>query len=461
MASAITTYRIWLLNVAVLVLVACSGSDTPSSASANVGTNTSTLTQGMSNDSESAASIDTDTSINRYELAAAPVNDNPDFTRVLFDIRVPAYQSNALRVDIEWLGETLEAHWVGDEYWTALVDYPSERSGTLNIYFYDDNGGIVLGSYTANELTDERDNTVYRIMPDQFNTARWDDDLDGGGNLAELIAGTDPNVRADPSSLPVLYTIPEPRNFADTYANSLLSRYSAGYEEKIPDARPYFSYETYEPEYQADGSFAHGNSRTVNTQIDTLGNGSYSFENIFRDSNTSTTERFVGNRSNTGTSINWEGSAYRLDTGAYRGYEFEFSVSTAKLNNDTFTQRGTISGGSIGYAVGEVSIDYNFIGSRIPGSDNCLATSGNASFNDRYDDDPFDIDSDVIGPINYNFDVFKTPADEFWSVTVFDTDMQFVQSFFVQTLSFSFSCCLLYTSPSPRDKRQSRMPSSA
>ena len=25
----------------------------------------------------------------------------------------------------------------------------------------------------------------------------------------------------------------------------------------------------------------------------------------------------------------------------------------------------------------------------------------------------------------------------------------------------TFSCCLLYTSPSPRDKRQSRMPSSA
>ena len=28
-------------------------------------------------------------------------------------------------------------------------------------------------------------------------------------------------------------------------------------------------------------------------------------------------------------------------------------------------------------------------------------------------------------------------------------------------VSETYSCCLLYTSPSPRDKRQSRMPSSA
>ena len=32
---------------------------------------------------------------------------------------------------------------------------------------------------------------------------------------------------------------------------------------------------------------------------------------------------------------------------------------------------------------------------------------------------------------------------------------------FRSALSTGFSCCLLYTSPSPRDKRQSRMPSSA
>ena len=41
-------------------------------------------------------------------------------------------------------------------------------------------------------------------------------------------------------------------------------------------------------------------------------------------------------------------------------------------------------------------------------------------------------------------------------------DSAFIDRYFsIQIINNNSKCCLLYTSPSPRDKRQSRMPSSA
>ena len=50
------------------------------------------------------------------------------------------------------------------------------------------------------------------------------------------------------------------------------------------------------------------------------------------------------------------------------------------------------------------------------------------------------------------------PEDE-WAITVVDRDD--VHDYQPGYLFLPFGICLLYTSPSPRDKRQSRMPSSA
>ena len=63
----------------------------------------------------------------------------------------------------------------------------------------------------------------------------------------------------------------------------------------------------------------------------------------------------------------------------------------------------------------------------------------------------------VIGNINANNDQASTNAAGFNSVSLapLAADVESI------TATFVIDSCLLYTSPSPRDKRQSRMPSSA
>ncbi len=46
-------------------------------------------------------------------------------TRVDFNITVPAYQSNALQVQIIWGTKSLYANWVGDELWAASDNFPT------------------------------------------------------------------------------------------------------------------------------------------------------------------------------------------------------------------------------------------------------------------------------------------------------------------------------------------------
>ena len=58
------------------------------------------------------------------------------------------------------------------------------------------------------------------------------------------------------------------------------------------------------------------------------------------------------------------------------------------------------------------------------------------------------------------------PASLQWtSVPLRELTLLFFTAFFATmghfSMTYAFKCCLLYTSPSPRDKRQSRMPSSA
>ena len=66
----------------------------------------------------------------------------------------------------------------------------------------------------------------------------------------------------------------------------------------------------------------------------------------------------------------------------------------------------------------------------------------------------FDAASKVTGATRYAGD--DVPADALFAVTVFSG-----QSHARMIAMNTSAACLLYTSPSPRDKRQSRMPSSA
>ena len=62
----------------------------------------------------------------------------------------------------------------------------------------------------------------------------------------------------------------------------------------------------------------------------------------------------------------------------------------------------------------------------------------------------------------HNGDILLIPASSLKLITTFSTLSAFGEGFrYRTTLGYQGKICLLYTSPSPRDKRQSRMPSSA
>lgn len=112
-------------------------------------------------------------------------------TQVTFDIQVPAYQSNALQVSVMLGDTTLNAGWVGDEFWSATAEFPTDTALPLNIVFYDDNGATPLASIEQEVVTGSNASFTIRITADDFDTGRWDSDGDGISNLEELLMSGD------------------------------------------------------------------------------------------------------------------------------------------------------------------------------------------------------------------------------------------------------------------------------
>jgi len=148
-------------------------------------------------------------------------------TNVTFDVTVPAYQSNELQLRLNWGEISPSFSWIGDEFWSIEVSLPSNTEHLLTIVFYDENGGIELGSFEQQYTTGTNAAEVFRVNANQFDTEQWDVDKDGNSNLQELIAGTDPRVD-EASLLPIV----------DNQRMSLL--FIANYlETQLPTARPY------------------------------------------------------------------------------------------------------------------------------------------------------------------------------------------------------------------------------
>ena len=117
----------------------------------------------------------------------------PAFTLVNFDITVPVYSSNSLRVSVVSNNKNLMASWVIDQSWSVSGEFSSNTEHPLVITFSDNNGALVLAQAETQFVTGSKASQLVTVNANQFDTTQWDDDGDGVSNLSEVTAGSNPS----------------------------------------------------------------------------------------------------------------------------------------------------------------------------------------------------------------------------------------------------------------------------
>jgi len=218
-------------------------------------------------------------------------------TQVDFSITVPAYQSDALQVRLNWGDTDVTARWIGDELWSTSLELPTNTENTLSVIFSDSNGGIELASFEEIHRTGSNAAEMFNIAAEQFNSEQWDTDEDGVSNLEELSIGTDP-LNADGIN-------PEDVLFVPGFS-FLVERAAMYYEPEIkPLVLPANINET-----QFVDNLPFTSETTVNNiNLDALGNGTYSqtYE-LTRAQDITYFESSTGSRLSQGNTVSWSGA---------------------------------------------------------------------------------------------------------------------------------------------------------
>ena len=327
--------------------------------------------------------------------ASDPVEADPlvqNTISVNFDITVPVYQSNELSIELAWGDMNLAAVWVGDEYWTASGELPTDTEQLLVVTFYDRNGDIALAKFSEEFRTGSNVTEFFQILADQFNANQFDEDGDGVSNLDELSSGTDPKLDED--------SLLEIRDFfaLSSISTSRMS-VSSSFEGQLSEDRPYF--DTYERLPVPDG---YPGTDFSSIDIDTEGNGTRTYSVSLQG----TTLKLAGTRTNSGSAITWEGTRSAYDGDYGHNVSFTNTVTVVDENTRSFVEE--IAGSNGGTYQFGWDISSNLTGHLIEETSFCEPVAGIVSF--EYRENYWD----NAGLTTTSTTVSKEIEDQYWRV---------------------------------------------
>jgi len=373
--------------ISALLVSSCSSSsdsssDEPQMAADPSGSNGESVipsdgTSGNSNETEAVTSGDTTSGIQNEsadgsdELAtgsgeepvgdqALPDNNNPavvdpliqNVVLVSFDITVPAYSSNELRLEVVWGELYLVADWIGDEFWSVSSELPTETEELLTVIYLDKFGAIELARFSQQFRTGSNLTEAFQLSADQFDTDQFDDDGDGVSNMDELNAGTDPFIDED-SLLPIEDSV-SGRNAG-----------SEDFESRLTDERPLFL------TFQPSPNNPNQDSLSGSVDIDVGGNGTlaHNFRLGARYKN------LLGTRTHSENTVSWEGVVNGHDGSDY-AYTTNVSSTITLIDESTRSYVEETTNASRGTYNFDSEIRINLIGRLIEGTNVCEPVAG-------------------------------------------------------------------------------------